>query len=147
MFNPDRPKQNTALESVISNLIGTLTDLTKQSNDKDYSTATDNLVKLVKAQNDTRQLDAKITYDSEAQLNENVKLNLERDKLNLDIEKLALDREKLQFEKDKSNSWVPSPEAVLGVVGTIATVVLVLHFERAGVITSKALAFVGKSMR
>jgi hypothetical protein len=44
-------------------------------------------------------------------------------------------------------SWRPSPDAIVGVIGTIITALVVLNFEKVGVITSKAFTFVGKSMK
>lgn len=50
--------------------------------------------------------------------------------------------EKLQ--KETNPSWRPSPDALIGAAGSVLGIVLILHYEKLGVITSKALSFVGK---
>lgn len=53
----------------------------------------------------------------------------------------------MELLKKINPSWRPSPDAVIGVLGTIATAFLVLNFEKLGVITSKAFTFIGKTMK
>lgn len=50
--------------------------------------------------------------------------------------------EKLQ--KEVNHSWKPSPDAIVGAAGSVLGIVLILHYEKIGVVTSKALGFVGK---
>jgi len=52
---------------------------------------------------------------------------------------------KLQkLQKETTHSWKPTPDAIVGAAGSVLGIVLILHFEKVGVITSKALGFVGK---
>lgn len=53
----------------------------------------------------------------------------------------------MKLKQEINPSWRPSPDAIVGVVGTIATALLVLNYEKLGVITSKAFTFIGKSVR
>lgn len=103
------------------------------SGSKEYTTAVDNLVNLAKIKNEA----SKLEFES----------GIEEDKLRNETEKIALDAEKLKFEQEKQNSWRPSPDAIIAVVGTLATAILVLNYEKLGVITSKAFAFIGKTVK
>lgn len=52
---------------------------------------------------------------------------------------------KLQkLQKEMNPSWRPSPDALIGAAGSVLGIVLILHYEKIGVVTSKALGFVGK---
>lgn len=106
---------------------------TQEASSKEYSATVDNLVNLAKIKNEA----AKLEFDS----------GIEEDKLRNETEKIALDAEKLKFEQNKQNSWRPSPDAIVAVVGTLATAILVLNYEKLGVITSKAFAFIGKTVK
>lgn len=50
----------------------------------------------------------------------------------------------LKLKKETQPSWQPSPDAVVGVVGSLVSIILVLQYEKIGVVTSKALGFVTK---
>lgn len=50
----------------------------------------------------------------------------------------------MKLKKDVAPSWIPSPDALIGVAGSLLSVALILHYEKIDVVTSKALAFVGK---
>ena len=50
----------------------------------------------------------------------------------------------LKLKKEINPSWRPSPDALVGLVGTLITTVLVLNYEKLGVVTSKAFTFIGK---
>jgi hypothetical protein len=52
--------------------------------------------------------------------------------------------EKLHKLKELETPWRPSPDTVLTVAGSVLGIVLILGYERANVVTSKALAFVLK---
>lgn len=131
MFTFQDTPQGAALDTVISDLISVIHDT--DISDKSYSAAVDHLVKLTKIKTDAGKLET----DS----------SLEADKIRNETEKIALEAEKLRFEKEQKESWRPSPDAIIAVVGTLATAVLVLNFEKAGVITSKAFAFFGKAIK
>jgi len=49
-----------------------------------------------------------------------------------------------KLQNDTTHSWKPSPDAVVGAAGSILGIVLILQYEKIGVIASKALGFVGK---
>lgn len=48
----------------------------------------------------------------------------------------------MKLKKEITPSWRPSPDALVGLAGTLITTILVLHFEKLGVITSKAFSFI-----
>lgn len=50
--------------------------------------------------------------------------------------------EKLRTETTKP--WIPSPDATVAAVGSIASVILILNYEKLGAVTSKAIGFVSK---
>lgn len=51
----------------------------------------------------------------------------------------------MKLKKDINPSWRPSPDALVGLAGTILTTLLVLNYEKIGnVVTSKAFSFIGK---
>lgn len=53
---------------------------------------------------------------------------------------------KLQkLQKEITPSWRPSPDALVGAGGSLLGILLILNFERAGVVASKALSFVSKA--
>lgn len=45
---------------------------------------------------------------------------------------------------EKDNKKIVSSDQVLSVVGNLAGILLILNFERAGIVTTKALSFVSK---
>jgi hypothetical protein len=49
-----------------------------------------------------------------------------------------------KLQKEMNPSWRPSSDAMIGAVSSVLGIVLILHYEKAGVITSKALGFVNK---
>ena len=54
---------------------------------------------------------------------------------------------KLQkHQKESTTPWRPSADAVVGAAGSILGIILILHYEKVGVVTSKALGFV-RSMK
>lgn len=64
----------------------------------------------------------------------------EYDNITNQIVKLTELQNKLQLSK----SWRPSPDALVSAVASITGVVLILNFEKLGIVTSKAMGFVGK---
>lgn len=68
--------------------------------------------------------------------------------LNADTEEYAAAADQLiklmKLKKEMNPSWRPSPDALVGAAGSIIGILFILHFEKLGVITSKALSFVGK---
>lgn len=131
MFDALTNPHETNLDEVIASAISALQGM--EEGKDDYTKTTDNLVQLMKIRTDA----VKLAYDS----------SVEFDRMRNESAKIDLDVEKFQFEKDKHNSWRPSADAVIGVLGTIAAAILVLNYEKAGVVTSKAFAFIGKTMR
>ncbi len=68
--------------------------------------------------------------------------------LNADTEEYADAADQLvklmKLKRELNPSWRPSPDALVGAAGSVLGIILILHFEKLGVITSKALSFVGK---
>lgn len=50
----------------------------------------------------------------------------------------------MKLKKEISPSWRPSPDALIGAASSVLGIVLILHYEKLGVITSKALSFISK---
>lgn len=50
----------------------------------------------------------------------------------------------MELKKKHNPSWRPSPDALIGGGVSILGILLVLHYEKLGVVTSKALGFIGK---
>lgn len=50
----------------------------------------------------------------------------------------------VKLRKDTEPSWRPSADVLAVVAGNLAGILLILNFERAGVVASKALSFVMK---
>lgn len=48
----------------------------------------------------------------------------------------------MKLKKEITPSWRPSPDALIGLAGTLITTILVLRFEKFDVITSKAFGFI-----
>lgn len=102
-----------------------------------YGKAVDNLHKLMKLKTEILKTETELLLEER-------KLNLDETKIGVEKEKLNLDEDKLSFEKEKSASWRPSPDAVIGAAASILGIVAILHYEKVGVVTSKALGFIGK---
>lgn len=49
-----------------------------------------------------------------------------------------------KLQKDMNHSWKPSPDAIVAAAGSVLGIVMILHYEKVGVVTSKALGFVQK---
>jgi hypothetical protein len=47
-----------------------------------------------------------------------------------------------KLQNETTHSWKPSPDALVGAAGSVLGIVLILQFEKIGVITSKAVGFV-----
>jgi hypothetical protein len=50
----------------------------------------------------------------------------------------------MKLKKDAVPTWRPSPDALMTVAGNLLGILLILNYERAHVITSKAIGFVSK---
>ncbi len=68
--------------------------------------------------------------------------------LNANTEEYAAAADQLikltKLKKELNPSWRPSPDALVGAAGSVLGIILILKFEKLGVITSKALSFVSK---
>lgn len=122
MFDFDNTEHDEVLDDVISDLLRTMKGLDETTDE--YKNCTDQLTKLMKIRQD------------------NTKLKHDEVKLEYDNTKLHQDNVKLEHEL--KSVWYPSPDALVGAAASILGVVAILHFEKLGVITSKALSFVGK---
>lgn len=71
--------------------------------------------------------------------------------LNSDTEEYAAAADQLvklmKLKKEINPSWRPSPDALVGAAGSVLGILLILHFEKLGVVTSKALSFVTKIVK
>lgn len=61
-----------------------------------------------------------------------------------DYNKVADNLRVLCEAREKKNSRDISNEAILGAAVSIASILIVLNFEKAGIITSKAFSFIGR---
>lgn len=145
----DNPTQLDALNDRIDKLLEEMDGTNGDS--EEYSKTTVNLVKLVtlkhealKIENDFETEKEKLSIETEKVANEKDKIYIERDKIHIDQEKLRHDHEKFVHEKEKDRSWKPSPDAVVTAAASIVGILFVLHYEKIGIVTSKALSFVGK---
>lgn len=48
----------------------------------------------------------------------------------------------MKLKKEVNPSWRPSPDALLGAAGSVLSILVILNFERAHAITTKAMSFV-----
>lgn len=156
MFNFSDTPHSEALDKRIDDLLEELDNLT--GSHEDYSTTVTNLAKLMDLRNDALKTGndmTKIENDNVKAQTDNLnerekieteksKIDLEREKIDLDREKFALDTDKFAAEKQNALSWKPSPDAIVGAAASVVGILFVLHYEKLGVITSKALGFIGK---
>ena len=143
MLNFDNTDQHEALNKVISDL---LKDLDRMDSTADgFGGAIDNLVKLAKVKNETLKTEAELLHEEQKLNLDAAKITSEQDKIGVEREKLEFESQKLEFEKEKNRSWRPSPDAIVTGAASILGIVAILHYEKLGVITSKALSFVGKA--
>jgi hypothetical protein len=155
MFDFNNTKISNALDERISEL---LTKLKGTTETEEYTKLTNNLAKLMdlrnnalKTQNEKTKVEneeAKIKADNvinqAKNLLEEQKLNLEAEKIKLESSKFGLEEAKFEDAQEARRSWKPSPDAVVGAAASVAGILLVLNYEKIGVITSKALGFVGR---
>lgn len=50
-----------------------------------------------------------------------------------------------KLKNETHSSWTPSPDAVIGAVASIGGILLIIHAEHLGSVTSKAIGFVRKA--
>jgi hypothetical protein len=132
MFAFNNTDNTKALDARIAELLEELDALS--GSDEEYSKTADNLAKLLKLRNDITKLETD-------QSTEEMKIRIQEF---LENGKHSFDREKFAYEKEKDRSWKPSPDAVIGAAASIVGILAVLHYEKLGVVTSKALGFIGK---
>jgi DNA repair exonuclease SbcCD ATPase subunit len=156
MFNFNDTTHADKLDKAIADLLEELDALT--GSQEDYTTTATNLAKLMELKNQaikTGNEATKIENDNvKAQtdnLNEREKIQTEQSKIELEREKIELDRDKYRLDTDKFaadqealRSWKPSPDAIVGAAASVIGILFVLHYEKLGVVTSKALGFIGK---
>lgn len=156
MFNFNNTTIPTALDERISKL---LEELEAQTGDTaEYGKIVANLTKLMDLRNNalktqiekTKIDNEKVKIDNDHVSREqdhsiNVeKIVIEKDKVKIEQDKLDLEEGKFEDAQESRRSWKPSADAVVGAAASVAGILLVLHYERIGVITSKALGFVSK---
>ena len=156
MFNFDNAPHAEALDERIGELLEELDALTGST--EEYSTTVTNLVKLMelrdknhrttnestKIENDRVKHENDLALEHNRFLNEQEKVNIEHEKIRIDRDKVKLDREKFEMEKQRFLSWKPSPDAVITAAGSMLGILAILHYEKLGIISSKALSFVSK---
>lgn len=116
------------LEARISELLVELQSLT--GNTEEYTATAKNLSTLMELRNQI----LKTANDTTKIAND---FSTEQEKIRIEEAKLAADREKL-------NTWKPSADAVVSAAAGIVGILAVLHYEKVGVVTSKAFGFIGK---
>lgn len=52
-----------------------------------------------------------------------------------------------KLKKEINPSWMPSPDAIVGAAASILGIILVLNYEKLGIVTSKAWSFIGRSFK
>jgi hypothetical protein len=53
----------------------------------------------------------------------------------------------MKLKQEVNPAWRPSPDAVIAAAGSLLGILLILNYERAEVVTSKALSFVMKIVK
>lgn len=156
MFNFKNTQQITALDTAISDLLEALDGMT--GSDEDYTKTVNNLDKLMKMKQDVIKIENDYSLETEKVDNDKDKIAIDRDKISLEKEKIEIDRlkllmddknlelekEKLTHEIEKTRSWKPSTDAIITAAASVVGIVLILHYEKLNVVTSKAVNFVGK---
>lgn len=148
MFTFNKPEISDGLDLRIIELIEKLKDV---GDSEEHTKLTSNLAKLMDLRNNalkTQNEKTKVENDKAKIENDKAKFEedqaIEHEKLSHDHARLLLEREKFEVEQELRHSWKPSPDAVVGAAASVLGIVLVLHYEKIGVITSKALGFIGK---
>jgi hypothetical protein len=113
--------ENTALENAIMKLISQMADQDGESDE--YTKMADNLKTLMEA----RKIE-----------NETDKTEFEASKLQSDARKAEAEARKLEVEVETRNR--PSVDTIVTVAGSLAGILMVLSYERAHVLTSKAMS-------
>lgn len=138
MFHFNDQPHMEALDARIAELLDNLNNVSGET--EEYTKITDNLSKLIKLKNETlkNESDAAVEFEKIKTQNENVRL---------EDEKLEHERNVFAHAKETALSWKPSPDAIVGAAASVLGILTIIHHEKIGVITSKALGFVGKSMK
>lgn len=170
MFNFNEVPMPEALDARIAELLVELQNLNGES--EQYTTTAKNLATLMGLRNDAlktanestrlqienlkvettaslekEKIETNAALDREKILIDGIRNDLESRKIEIETEKIELDKEKFASEREDVRSWKPTPDAVVGAVASVAGILFVLHYEKLGVITSKALGFVGKTLK
>jgi hypothetical protein len=53
----------------------------------------------------------------------------------------------MKLKQEVNPAWRPSADAVLAAGGSLLGIILILNFEKLGVVTSKAMSLIGKSVK
>jgi hypothetical protein len=149
MSNFNDSPHATAIDGTIAKLLEDLDGLSGDS--EEYSKTADNLAKLMKLKNESIKIgndfeieNHKVQIEMGKLTNETEKTSVEREKLILDSDKLDHEKAKFDYEQEKDRSWKPSSDAVVTAAASVLGILLVLHYEKIGIVTSKALGFVNK---
>lgn len=139
MFDYNKDPNTGALETAITKLFSEMEKLDGDS--EEYTKTAENLVKLIKLKNEAIKLDNESNKIVNDHAIDNAKLNNEAHKLDFDM---AVDEKNIRIEEEKLRSWKPSSDALVGAAASVLGIVLVLNYEKLGVVTSKAFTFIGK---
>lgn len=172
--NSNAEKLDVVIADLLTHLNGS------EGNTDEYTTVTDNLVKLAKIRNDSLKLEEdinfeaekiaidkekieidkeklkidqrkvtldadKISLEGEKLIDDRQKINIEQDRLDIEKNRIDIEEKKLALETEKVRSWRPSNDAIVTAAASVLSILAILHYEKAGVITSKALSFVGRT--
>jgi len=135
MFNFNTDPHAEKLNARITKLLDVLDGL--DGSTEEYTKTTINLVKLLELK------DRIIKTGNETDKIKNDQQKFEGDQ-NLEAAKITLDREKFAADQEKTRSWKPSPDAIIGGAVSLIGILAILHHEKLNVVSSKALGFVGR---
>lgn len=135
MTNPF-PHEDSDLDAAITSVFADLRN--HKADSKEYADAANQLSKLYKLRNDTLQL------HQDAEESER-KHELEVNKLTLETDKLALETDSHEYQieqNDRSFLARISPDTALSVVANLAVALIVVKYERTGVISTQVRHFI-----
>jgi hypothetical protein len=159
MFNFNETPHAEALDERIAKLLRELENIPGDS--AEYTNTTNNVAKLmqlrdqaIKTGNEQIKIENERLKTENADVRDRDKIAIEEDRVRLEQSKITLDRDKLRLDEDKfvadekkARSWKPSTDALVAGAASIIGILCVLHYEKAGVVTSKALGFVGRGLK
>jgi predicted nucleic-acid-binding protein len=129
MSNESNSNANTGLKKAIADVLNEMQSLTADT--PEFAKCVEQLDKLYKIKNSKKELNHKIKIET-LELNHKMEQDEKEHLLNVDEH---ISKKKIKF----------SPDTLLAVAGNLVGIVAILGFEKANVVTSKALGFVTKT--